>query len=164
MLALTATAIASTPRTGTYKATTSQCGTTSGPHPCYTFTIKVAKGRCFVLGKRGTHPGYCVSFSAKDNAALVFADVTCPDARTFQSQIDGPGIPLLLSSSGSVRFSANAYVSEAGKELVVGVEKVSLAIKGSHISGTLTRLAQENLGLEPPACTTGTVTFTAKRL
>ena len=164
LLALTATASASTPRTGSYKATTSQCGSTARPHPCYTFTIKIAKGRCFIQGRRGTHPGYCVSFSAKDNRALVFADVTCPDSSTFQSQIDGPGISLVLPSSGSLRFSSNSYVSEAGKELVVGVEKVNLSVRGSHISGTLSRLAQENIGLEPPTCMTGTVSFAAKRL
>jgi hypothetical protein len=36
---------------------------------------------------------------------------------------------------------------------------LSLTVKGSHVSGTLL-----NIGLEPPTCTTGTVTFTAKRV
>jgi hypothetical protein len=41
---------------------------------------------------------------------------------------------------------------------------LSLTVKGSHVSGTLLNITQENIGLEPPTCTTGTVTFTAKRV
>ena len=164
LLALNAAAAdAASPKPGTYTATTSQCGSAAHAHPRYTFTIKIAKSRCLALGGRRKKAGYCVTFSYRDNSALVFADVTCPDSTTFQSQLDGPQIPLLLSPAGTLRFAANSAVTEAGKELVVGVQKLMLSVKGSHVSGTLSVLAQENIGDEPPTCTTGTVTFTAKR-
>ncbi len=171
VLALTATATATataaagaTPKTGTYAARSTQCGSAALAHPCYTFTIKITKGRCFAIGDSAKRAGYCASFSHKDNSAMVFADVTCPDTTTFQSQIQGPEIPLRLSSAGSLRFSSHSGVTEAGKELVVAVEKITLTVKGSHVGGTLVRESQEHIGNEPPICTSGTVAFTAKRL
>jgi hypothetical protein len=164
LLLLTTAAAGATPKTGTYAATSTQCGSGALVHPCYTFTIKISKGRCYALGGGAKRAGYCASFSHKDNPAMVFADVTCPDMTTFQSQIQGPEIPLRLSPAGSLRFASHSGLTEAGKDLVVAVEKVTLTVNGSHVGGTLLRESQEHIGNEPPICTSGTVAFTARRV
>jgi hypothetical protein len=155
---------AAAPRTGTYRATTSQCGTSAAAHPCYTFTLKIAKGRCVPFNGHATKAGYCVSFTYKAASSLAFADVTCPDGKTFQTQFNGPALPYLLPRSGILAWHADSGVTEGGKEVIEGVEKFTLKVSAGHVTGTLSDLTQENIGLEAPTCTTGTVTFTAKRL
>lgn len=162
-LTVAAQAQASTPKTGTYKATTTQCGISAAPHPCYSFTFKVAKGRC-ANGRRYTH-GLCLTVHHETSGYLTKLDVTCPDGTTFPSQIIGPEVSPLLSSKGSIKFKSTAGTTEAGKEIVSDVEAMTLSIKGSKASGTLSLLTQESIAsTAPPQCLSGAVTFTAKRI
>jgi hypothetical protein len=163
VLALAAQAQASTPKTGTYKATTTQCGTSATPHPCYSFTFKLAKGRC-ANGRHYTR-GLCVTVHHETSGYLTKLDVSCPDGTTFPSQIIGPEVSPLLSSQGSIKFKSTAGTTEAGEEIVSYVEAMTLSIKGSKASGTLSLLTQESIAsTAPPQCSSGAVTFTAKRI
>jgi hypothetical protein len=160
----TGSAVAATPRTGSYSATTSQCGSPALPHSCYAFAFRIAKGRCSAPGSRRVRTGFCVTFIQRlQRTTMVYADVTCPDSKEFAAQFTGPSGSYLLSRTGSLRFSQDSSVTEEGKQFVVGVEKLSLNVNGSRATGSLSTLVQEQLGLEPPQCSSGTVSFTAKR-
>ena len=160
----TGSAVAATPRTGTYSATTSQCGSSAFPHSCYAFSFRIAKGHCSAPGSRHVRSGFCVTFIQRlQGTTMVYADVTCPDSKEFATQFTGPSGSYLLSPTGSLRFSQDKSVTEEGKQFVVGVEKLSLSVKGSRATGSLSTLVQEQLGLEPPQCSSATVSFTAKR-
>jgi hypothetical protein len=161
-LALPGAASASAPHVGTYKATTKQCGTSAASHPCYAFRFKVAKGRCGSLQGHSLKRGYCVTFLDVSAFTVTPLDVTCPDGSTFASQFTGPLTKALLSPSATLHFSAHAGVEEDGKEIVEGREALTLDVKGTHASGTLSIDSQENIGLEPPECKSGPVAFTAK--
>jgi hypothetical protein len=162
-LVLGSQAQALTPKTGTYKATTTQCGTSAAPHPCYSFTFKLAKGRC-ANGSRYTH-GLCITVHHETSGYMTKLEVTCPDGLTFPSQIIGPEVSPLLSSKNSIKFKSTAGTTEAGKEIVSYVETMTLSIKSSKASGTLSLLTEESIGsTAPPQCSSGPVTFTAKRI
>jgi len=163
LLTGTAQAGATTPKPGSYRATTTQCGSAAAAHTCYGFTLKIAKGRCVAPGGTKKQAGYCVTFGHLTNGGMTFADVTCPDAREFQTFLIGPGIPYRLSPAGTLKFAQHSGVTEGGKEYVVGNEALTLSVKGAHVTGTLTDITQENIGLEAPHCTTGKVSFTAKK-
>jgi hypothetical protein len=163
VLAFSSPAPAATPKPGTYRATTSQCGSATLAHPCYAFSVKIAKGHCVAPGGSRKQAGYCVTFGRMANGGMTFADVTCPDSKTFQAFLIGPSIPYRLSSSGTLKFAEHSGVTEAGKEYVVGSETLTLSVKGSRLTGTLTDLTQESIGLEAPHCATGKVTFTARK-
>lgn len=151
------------PKTGTYRATTNQCGTALLPHPCYTFTFKLAKGRC-VDGHHYAH-GLCLAVHHEVSGTMVKVDVSCPDGRTFPSEIIGPEVSPLLSPSGSIKFKAKGGATEAGREVIFDVETLAITVKGSKATGTLSVLTEEELGtIAPPQCTSGPVTFTAKRI
>ena len=150
------------PKPGTYKATTNQCGTAAAPHPCYTFRFKISRGRCPLPLGHVNKKGYCLTTIGISIGTLLNLDVTCPDGRTFASALLGPLNKMLLTPSGSLKYSSHSGVEEGGKEIVEGRESFNLVLKGGHGAGTLTLLAQENLGLEAPQCTSGTVKFTAK--
>jgi hypothetical protein len=162
-LTLATQAQASTPKSGTYKATTTQCGTSAAPHPCYSFTFKLARGRC-ANGHHVAH-GLCVTVRHETSGFMTKLDVTCPDGTTFPSQIIGPEVSSLLSPKNSFKFKSSGGATEGGKEIIFDVEAMTLSIKGSKASGTLSLLTEESIGdTAPPQCSSGSVTFTAKRI
>jgi hypothetical protein len=162
LLAASPALATTTPKPGTYQATTNQCGTLAAPHPCYTFRFKISRGRCPLPLGHVIKRGYCLTTIGVSVGTLVSLDVTCPDSQTFASPLLGPLNKLLLSPTGSLKYSSHSGVEEGGKEFVEGRESLTLFLKGGHGTGTLTLLAQENIGLETPQCTSGNVKFTAK--
>ncbi|HEY1833221.1 MAG TPA: hypothetical protein VGG08_02195 [Solirubrobacteraceae bacterium] len=161
-LAIPVAASAAAPHVGTYKATTKQCGTSVAPHPCSTFRFKLAKTRCASPTGHIVKRGYCVTFLDESPFTVTSLDVTCPDGTTFASQLIGPLTKVLLSPSATLHFSAHSSVEEEGKEIVEGREALTLIMKGTHASGTLSIDSQQHIGAEPPECKSGAVAFTAK--